>query len=99
MPEIRCPDHVKKCQDHADSLPQKSDRYDRFKPPRESLDRCLDRYKDDTDKLVVIMEEPKSPYSFYFRVYTRDKEGGEWRYWYDGGYILSDYSNNWSIHT
>lgn len=27
------------------------------------------------------------------------KDGKEWKYWYNGGYIFADYSNNWSVNT
>lgn len=27
------------------------------------------------------------------------KGGKEWKFWYNGGYIFSDHSNNWNCHT
>ena len=101
MIDIRCPEHLAKCEALADNIGPEA---------RKSLDRCLYSYADDQNRLIVIVED-RSPYSFYINVFTLSDRTSEviaddttrvsflQRYWYNGGIIYSEASKTWSTHT
>lgn len=85
---IKCIEHLQDCRRLAGEMGQKT---------VESLERCVYRYADDEDKLVVLHQERKQPYSFYFTISTL--KDGKWDYWYNGGIIYSGHSKTYGIHT
>ncbi len=87
--QILCHEHAKMCRDHAKTLGSEA---------VESLERLLTRYDDDPTKIVRVLEERMSPYSFYFTIHTVQDNGKE-RFWYNGGFIFWEHSNVWNIHT
>jgi hypothetical protein len=40
-----------------------------------------------------------APYSYSFTMEIRDKDSGEYKYWFNGGLIFRSPTDVWSIHT